>query len=566
MKTIKIISENVKDLIERIDGDSNTLPQDPISLNKFHYSKEIEDDTYYILAASPDDMNPLNYNGVQIALKLYFRHLQENKLKFFILFLGYETKQNFFFDCDYSLVLKCPNVSYKQIILDFQIDIPENIPAIDSKSAIISLKKIGIKPPASYKSHHSISNEWAISRWSQYLGFKTELDKETETSLYFEYLKTINKITKVETNKNYLVSEGKILLIDDEEGKGWSKFFGNFKLPNSKLKIESIGRNFKKASSQDFIIAECENKIIAFEPETVILDLRLHDSDFDIDNPLELTGFKILEKIKKEINPGIQVILFTASNKIWNYQALSTIGFDGWITKESPELSSDSQFTQKAIKELKDQIDRCQKRAKFLMTLSNSLVYIKSKIKENKLFDSGEDELRNKINANLDVTFDLLNKATSSKDYIKYFNYAYLQLFLCVEEFLNIKAVFNYGYNNCYVNQNIKVAERKEEKKWQSIICYKDDNPSYWSYQENSDVSIIGADFKMSACLIFIFDKDDSRVLNWPNIRSIRNSKAAHPQKGKIEKSDIEQLLDFILFVFDQKKIVLSDKVGLLES
>ena len=45
----------------------------------------------------------------------------------------------------------------------------------------------------------------------------------------------------------------------------------------------------------------------------------------------ELTGIKILEYIKS-LNKGIQVIITTASNKIWNYENSSNA--NGYILKQ----------------------------------------------------------------------------------------------------------------------------------------------------------------------------------------------------------------------------------------
>jgi len=567
MKTIKIISNDRKGLIENISGDFVILPAAPEKINTYIYPNDIADRTNYIIEISPDDNNPLNFNGVKIALHLYFKHLQEKKLFFFIRLIGFESKADFFYDCEYSSFLKCPNVAYQQINLDFKINIPDDINLVDTEIAIDLLKKINIKPPTSHKTHHSISNEWAIYRWSQYLGIKTSLDTEIEKSLYFQYLKTVYQISDLKETQTFLVSEGNLLLIDDEEAKGWSDFFKKLKLPSLDLKIDSIGKDFKSLDSKDDIIAECENKIrdSEFKPHTIILDLRLHDSDFEEDDPTKLTGLKVLEKIKKEINPGIQVILFTASNKVWNYQALNTIGFDGWITKESPELSVDPTFTRKALKDLKDQIDFCQKRASFLINISNELNSLKDIINKSNLFESEKGETRKKFFSNFDVTFDLLEKATQSKDFKKYFNYAYLQLFLCVEEFLKFKNIFKYG-DKCYVNQNLKVAEKIDEKKWTSAIKYiekKQNTPSHFIYQnddQNNRLNPQQTDFKMSSVLIFFFNQVNSKFLNWPNIRDVRNRKAAHPEKAIVKKDEVLLLVNFLKYIFNSDNMKPSEQ------
>jgi hypothetical protein len=178
MKIIKIISNDRKWLLEKTPGDYVNIPADPKAINSFVYPNEITNETYYILEVSPDNNNPLNFNGIKIALSLYFKHLQEKKFVFFIHLIGFDSKVSIFYDCEYSTFLKCPNISYQQINLNFKVDILSTINSIDSQKAIELIKHVDIKPPLSYKTHHSIANEWAISRWSRYLGLKTSVDTE----------------------------------------------------------------------------------------------------------------------------------------------------------------------------------------------------------------------------------------------------------------------------------------------------------------------------------------------------------------------------------------------------
>jgi len=71
----------------------------------------------------------------------------------------------------------------------------------------------------------------------------------------------------------------------------------------------------------------------------IILDMRLHEDDF-IENIglADFTGFQIFEKIK-EINPGIQVVIFTASSdsllldELYSYDS----GILGYVKKEHPK-------------------------------------------------------------------------------------------------------------------------------------------------------------------------------------------------------------------------------------
>lgn len=61
-------------------------------------------------------------------------------------------------------------------------------------------------------------------------------------------------------------------------------------------------------------------------------------------SPNEFSGMKILKAIKAA-NQGIQVIMFTASNKAWNMKALLDAGADGYYIKESPEFAFPNSYS-----------------------------------------------------------------------------------------------------------------------------------------------------------------------------------------------------------------------------
>ena len=83
----------------------------------------------------------------------------------------------------------------------------------------------------------------------------------------------------------------------------------------------------------------------------VILDLRLHPNDFNSTDISVITGYKLLNAIK-DYNRGIQVLMFSATNKIWNLQALQKSEVDGFIIKEAPENSIDNNFTKQSVLQL----------------------------------------------------------------------------------------------------------------------------------------------------------------------------------------------------------------------
>jgi CheY-like chemotaxis protein len=339
-----------------------------------------------------DYRNAASYQGVEFALRWYF-HLTSSiqKCNFKIVLVGTEDKSSFFQNCDFSNFLKCPNVEYLQNSFEAINNYIKNynIKEIEKKEVLEKIKLIGIKAPTSYKSHHSIANEWAILRWAKALNIETndqselkKIEDNIESDLYYEYLNTIHPIAKNDKFINKTLSNsGNVLFIDDEVEKGWDIIF---KTICKNKTYNSFGKDFKNWPQME-IIEESFKK--AKDADVVILDLRLHDDDFESTSPKELTGFKILDKIKSH-NRGIQVIIFSATNKIWNLQALREAGADGFIIKESPENSVDKSFTNQSIENIFKTID---KSLEFSFLIDYYDVYndletsLKSKIKSKEL-------------------------------------------------------------------------------------------------------------------------------------------------------------------------------------
>ena len=218
------------------------------------------------------------------------------------------------------------------------------------------IAKLKLDVPKNYEDNHSIANEWAIYRWAKCIGL--ELNQELEvildrikTNLYFKYLKIINPIQPSDLirKENIIIRKScnpRVLIIDDEVEKGWNELFAYILTDLNNIYLDFIGDGFKNWSSEK-IINDSINKIINDDIDIVVLDFRLNFEDFTFNNPKEVTSVKLLDEIKK-INPGIQVIVFSATRKVWNLQSLQEADADGFIIKESPENTSSS-FTKSSI-------------------------------------------------------------------------------------------------------------------------------------------------------------------------------------------------------------------------
>lgn len=422
--------------------------------------------------------------------------------------------------------------------------IMEEKPKVTKSEYEKGIERLRLSPPANYQSHHSIDNELALSRWSEYLKCNDripEVKGNLKTGLYFKYHRILNPVKPSGTGNPYLISgKGNVLLIDDEAAKGWKDFYEFFFELSPEITINTLSVDFKSLSQED-IIEAARKKVEQFNADVVLLDLRLCDMDFDTDpqpEPKDLTGYKILQEIKK-MNKGIQVIITTASNKIWNYQSTHYLGANGYIIKRGDsDIAGD-------IKNLKNAIEFAIEAFKPLKNFDKISRNISQNINKE---EEWNDDFKNKVQDYLDISFDLLLKSFKDSDYRRY---VYLQLFLVIEEFLAQENIFSYG-DNCFINNNILVAHKIEEDdniQFKSIIKR---NPKSKIYTLNeSDYNwIIDINYKMSAVLIFRYGFVSSNEKDWHTINKVRNTKAAH--KGNtVSLHEIQNLINFIDFILN---------------
>jgi hypothetical protein len=332
-----------------------------------------------------------DYNGLRLATHIRCsKNLNQLSNIYIYGFVGIDyLLQNEYFD-----VLKTRNVFLVPYSKRFFLE------SINSKKILYDIddlsdevKKINLNIPKNYEDSHSIVNEWAIYRWSKSIGL--ELNNELQIvfqninfNIYFKYLKTINpvQISDIIQKQNLTIkgrSDTKILLIDDDVNKGWGEIFSYLFADINNIYFDYIDKNIFSNETGHFIhhvISKIKNDNI----NIVILDFRLKGSDFKVNQINEITSINLLKEIKK-FNRGIQVIIFSATSKLWNLQFLQDSGADNFIIKESPNYSSTS-FT-------KDIIEN------FLNTLKTSidLYYLKlsEDIKKNILSNFSRNPLIN---------------------------------------------------------------------------------------------------------------------------------------------------------------------------
>lgn len=292
------------------------------------------------------------------------------------------------------------------------------------------LERINIRPPATI-GNHSLANQWGASVLYR-LSRGSELDRnslpsfmEARKELYFKFIQASTSDLSSLMFPERVLSTGenieikalgkKVLLIDDEADKGWAV---TLKALFSWAKAFDVIR--EKVSDYEEMSQEHRDMIEQGEYDLFILDLRLDGVDEEgIYDPEAFSGMKILRRIKS-LNRGNQVIMFTASNKAWNFKALldPAVGANGYYIKESPENRFPDNFSQKNYMSFKNDVERCFMRG-----------YLRDfwSFKESVRPECGN--LQKELKIQLDIAYNLAETATSGEA----FTYAFLSAYQVFE-------------------------------------------------------------------------------------------------------------------------------------
>lgn len=419
------------------------------------------------------------------------------------------------------------------------------------------INKIHLDLPSNLGDNHSVANKWAISRWVEMINLNRAISIEQPydliKSLYFKYLVARYRRydnLKIEERCNVKIEgiQGKIIAyIDDEYDKGWENVIREIiELNGAKL---VCFKGFDKKISREELLHRIYNFIKEYEcADCYLVDLRLHEDDFSTTE--KLTGHLVSQKIKEQ-NKGNQIIVFTASNKIWNLkEEIENIGATAYILKESPELNLKWQDSLSLYNEFVNAlIKACS--LSYLKSIYTKLNQIKHYLLSYSLFGEKIKE----IVAHIDVAFDLL---TLSYDKKEYKSYSYLQLFLIIEEYVKLPSVIYETATGLYLekgNERYRLLKDRQLKGNNTYIYDSSivmENGHYILKKGQYKNRFVDTNYLVSALLIFKFSALNSSEGKWTNIYKTRNLKAAHPQEGEVSIDDLRRILDFMLYIFNK--------------
>lgn len=354
------------------------------------------------------------------------------------------TKGTFAFDSiDLFTVISIPPSNYNQLNEG------------NYETAFLDVIRIN-KPPE--VGHHSLANLFGATRLAEITGNRHLIDTNTaisekKTDLYFKFKTDFKSNVYKGSQKKTIQADGKkILLIDDKENFGWSDVLKEIFIGADFYSV-ATGENFVERAERQSL--ELVNEVIKWD--LILLDLRLKDEeDFNElvnKHSSEYSGAKLLKKIKGQ-NRGVQVIVFTASNKAWNLKELIQAPYyaDGYFIKESPEISIDAVFSTKAYQNFEIQVEECFIR-KFLKILKRTVCNIKLQIKKSlwhdKLTKTQQLEIGNFegfVISILDATFEILSTINKINSLTK-LRHAFLLQYQILEEYVKLETIYQVGKN-----------------------------------------------------------------------------------------------------------------------
>lgn len=411
----------------------------------------------------------------------------------------------------------------------------ENIPQLTEEEINHSINNVNLSIPWNLGDNHSVANVWAIYRWCEMFDWKEDTpdiaDSKLTKSLYFKYLcAKFGEHDRFKKDKRISpkipdIENKTIAYIDDEYDKGWGNILHNIIETHSTAKLVCFN-GFDKKLSKEQLLKRVKQFVNETDADCFILDLRLHEKDFD--SKEKLSGHDIAEYIKEQ-NAGNQIVVFTASNKIWNLkEEVFKIGAVGYVLKESPEMNLKRDDSKELFWDFSKAIS-CACSMSFL----KDIVKTQKQLKVNEPSAKQLDDIIELINMDKNnhnqslLSSVLLIELAYLEYYIKEVKEFYLleegketttKLSLCCKKDnkMQIKLTNHLFVKRCQINERTNVCEM-------SAYSDKEKEPdSEWSQVSNSDAIIVSS----AMLLHYNLSLDDIKL--YFELKTIRNTQIAH--------------------------------------
>ena len=304
-----------------------------------------------VLPYSLSQVNPLEFSGIRLAAHMRVsENIEVSTVPF--LFLGPGSLEEGMRVSDMGAFLLTPGVftstlNTSEQLLDWIEKHRDSLHPISDGEMQSFFERFTVKAPSNYEDgHHAITNIWSMIRWHEMFkwddGNCPELGqdaREFSNSLFAKWLiKSLGtrehfKPKKKKSPAIPLIEGKKIVHIDDEYASGWGSLFERI-FTKSKTSYVPF-TDFSKAYSQAVLIENIKSFIDEnSDADCFLVDIRLHEQDHQSDDYKSYTGH-VISRYIYEKNHGNQIVVFTASDKTWNYK-LEAPYFSGYVIKENP--------------------------------------------------------------------------------------------------------------------------------------------------------------------------------------------------------------------------------------
>jgi len=427
-------------------------------------------------------------------------------------------------------------------------------PSVSDNDRVIN--RILLNVPSNIGDNHSVANRWAMFRWCDMLKWPGDVPQIAcsglENSLYFKYLVArFGEHDRFSKKNKYDIKiegiEGKtILYIDDEYDKGWETILRAI-FEFSKAKFICF-KGFDKKISRADLIERIKDYLDNNEADCYLIDLRLHEDDFE-KGQRNLTGHEVAKYIKK-LNAGNQIVVFTASNKIWNLkEEIFKIGASGYAMKESPDLNLKRQESLGLYQE-------------FTRTIRQAcgMSYLKDIVNKQNSLKSFVPSV-----AQLDSIINLLSRDQGKNDQ-DLLGAALLAEMVFIEDFIKNQLEYDLLSTGDGMTLKVSLCSKNRKPQYQQLITghiffkrtqngthstvtdvseYHVDpiaTPSGMCDVTNSDITLV------ASVLMMIYKLPRMLVKKYVDLKFIRNTQIAHAGTGG-KKITAEQIVDFYLTV-----------------